>query len=319
MFVAEKGIHEPWGWDEITMKGAGHEVRILPDAGFNLWYWTFEGGEILMAPVDIRVFGTKYGIPILFPTPNRIPNGEYAWQGKTRVMQKRGERVVIHGLVKDERFTVTELSAGEDEAVCRAEIAIDENSPLFAGWPFPCTLKVAYILRADGLHMEAEATNDGREEMPFGFAVHPYFSKRGDANKVELTVPVCRVYEADENLFPTGRILPADAAHTIADGYHTVESLYLDNVYRGMTSDMEAKIRYEDIVLTISSSDCFRNAVVYTPHDRPGFCIEPQTCSTNFINLHARGFIDESGLLVLPAGQKFGCRVDYTVEKRHGA
>ena len=128
-----------------------------------------------------------------------------------------------------------------------------------------------------------------------------------------------RVYEADGNLFPTGRILPADEAHTIADGYHTVESLYLDNVYRGMTGDMEAKIRYEDIVLHISGSDCFRNAVVYTPHDRPGFCIEPQTCSTNFINLHGQGFIDESGLLVLPAGQKFGCRVDYTVEKRKNA
>lgn len=316
MFSVEKGILEPYGYEQITMKGEGHEVRILPQAGFNLWYWTFEGKEILMKPVDITVFGSKYGIPILFPTPNRIPNGEYTWQGKKHVMTKRGERVVIHGTVKDEPFTVTRLEAEEDCAVCEAEIVFAPGNALFEGWPFPCTLRVVYTLDASGLHMNSTVINDGAEEMPFGYAVHPYFSKRGDANKVSITVPVSRLYEADENLFPSGRIVPADEAHTICDDYHTVESLYLDNVYRGMTSDLSAKIRYEDIVVTINSSDCFRNAVVYTPHDRPGFCIEPQTCSTNFINLHGQGFIDESGLLVLPAGQTFTCRIDYTVEKQ---
>ncbi len=316
MFTAEKGILEPYGYEQITLAGAGHEARILPQAGFNLWYWTFEGREILMKPVDITVFGTKYGIPILFPTPNRIPKGDYTWQGKHHVMTKRGVPVVIHGLVKDEPFTVTRLEASEDCAVCEAEIVLSEGSVLCEGWPFPCTLRVTYTLSKDGLHMDSVITNDGDEPMPFGYAVHPYFSKRGDANRVELTVPVCRLYEADENLFPTGRIVPADEAHTIADGYHTVESLYLDNVYRGMTGDMESKIRYEDIVLHISGSDCFRNAVVYTPHDRPGFCIEPQTCSTNFINLHEQGFVDESGLLVLPPKKEFTCRVDYVVEKR---
>jgi len=316
MFTAEKGILEPHGYEQITLAGAGHEVRILPQAGFNLWYWTFEGKEILMKPVDITVFGTKYGIPILFPTPNRIPKGEYTWQGKHHVMTKRGEPVVIHGLVKDEPFTVTRLEACETCAVCEAEIVFAEGSVLCEGWPFPCTLRVTYTLSADGLHMDSVITNDGKEPMPFGYAVHPYFSKRGDANCVELTVPVRRVYEADENLFPSGKILPADAAHTIWDGYHTVESLYLDNVFRGMTGDMESKIRYEDIVLHISGSDCFRNVVVYTPHDRPGFCIEPQTCSTNFINLHEQGFVDESGLLVLPPEKQFFCRVDYVVEKR---
>lgn len=316
MFTAEKGILEPYGYEQITLAGAGHEARILPQAGFNLWYWTFEGKEILMKPVDITVFGTKYGIPILFPTPNRIPKGDYTWQGKHHVMTKRGEPVVIHGLVKDEPFTVTRLEATEACAVCEAEIVFSEGSVLCEGWPFPCTLRVTYTLSADGLHMDSVITNDSDEPMPFGYAVHPYFSKRGDANKVELTVPVCRLYEADENLFPSGKIVPADEAHTIADGYHSVESLYLDNVYRGMTSDLEAKIRYEDIVLHISGSDCFRNAVVYTPHDRPGFCIEPQTCSTNFINLHEQGFVDESGLLVLPPKKQFTCRVDYVVEKR---
>ena len=313
MFTAVKGTYEPQGYEQITMKGADQEIRILPQAGFNVWYWTYKGKEILMKPVDISIFGTKYGIPLLFPTPNRIPNGVYTWQGKTYTMTKRGTPVIIHGLVKDEPFTVTRLEADEEKAVCTAEIVFSEGSVLCEGWPFPCVLRVTYTLDAAGLHMAAEVENTGKEEMPFGFAIHPYFSKRGDASKVSLTVPVTRLYEADEHLFPTGRIVPVDEAHTIDDDFHTVESLYVDNVYRGMTSDMDALIRYDDIIVTINSDDCFRNAVVYTPHDRPGFCIEPQTCSTNFINLHHQGFIDESGLMVLPAGQKFNCRIDLTV------
>ena len=94
-----------------------------------------------------------------------------------------------------------------------------------------------------------------------------------------------------------------------------MESLYLDTVFRGMSEDGEALVRYDDVTLHIRASDCFRNAVVFTPHNREGFCIEPQTCATNFINLHAQGLVDESGLLALAAGQRFDCWVAYTVTK----
>ena len=100
MFTATTGTLEGYGYELVTLAGAGHEVRILPQAGFNLYYCTFEGGEIFMEPVDITQFGTKYGNPILFPTPNRIPNATYTWNGREHVMTKRGEKVLIHGLVK---------------------------------------------------------------------------------------------------------------------------------------------------------------------------------------------------------------------------
>ena len=316
MFTATKGVLEGYGYELITMAGAGHEVRILPQAGFNLYYWTFEGGEILMEPVDITVFGSKYGIPVLFPTPNRIREATYVWQGETYVMTKRGEKVMRHGLVMDEPFTVTELRAGEDCAVCTAEIAIAPGNALYEGYSFPCTLRVTYTLTAAGVHMDVAVKNDGEREMPFGFAVHPYFSKRGDANRAFIKVPVCRYYEADEELIPSGRIVPAEADKTVCDDFHSVESLYIDSVFRGMTQDMESIVRYEDVDIRIRASDCFRNVVVYTPHDRPGFCIEPQTNATNFINMYAQGLVDESGLMTLPAGKTFACWIDFTLDKR---
>ena len=225
MFTAEKGIYEGLGYDIVIMKGAGHEVRILPVNGFNLYAWTYEGKEILMEPADITVFGTKYGVPILFPTPDLMKNSTYTWEGKTYVMKKRGVPVRNHGIVKDEPFTVTELTADENSARCTAKIAIRKEGDIFEGWPWNCTLYVTYILDKDGVHMDVKAVNEDETDMPFGFAVHPYFSKRGDANNCFIKVPVRRYYEADENMIPTGRILPADEGKVIDDNFHSVESL----------------------------------------------------------------------------------------------
>ncbi|MBQ8095305.1 MAG: aldose 1-epimerase [Clostridia bacterium] len=314
MFEVQKGRIETGNFEEIRMAGAEHEVRILPQAGFNVYYWHYRNEEVLMKPVDLMQIGTKYGIPILFPTPNRIENGVYTWKGKTYEMNKRGERVKIHGLVKDEPWTVTKLEAGENAAVCEAVIRIAFGDDLYEGYPFPCTLTVRYTLTADGLHMDMEVVNDGIEEMPFGFAVHPYFSKHGDASKVYLDVPVKRVYEANEALIPSGVISEMDPARRPDGPGHSVDSLYLDNVFRGMSEDAVSTVTWANFKLHIVSSDCYRNVVVYTPHDRPGFCIEPQTCSTNSINLYSKGLLDESGLLILQPGQTFKSWVDYRIE-----
>ncbi|MDO5378755.1 MAG: aldose 1-epimerase [Clostridia bacterium] len=316
MFTVNKGIDEEHGYEVLAMTGAGHEARILPCAGFNLFDWRFEGKEILMKPVDITIFGTKYGIPILFPAPNRIKDATYVWRGKRYVMTKRGKKIMRHGLVSDEPFALKRLEAREDCAVCEAEIAIAPGGPLYEGYPFACTLTVCYTLDAAGLHFSARVHNDGEEDMPFGLALHPYFSKRGDAKRVFIKAPVRRVYACDAELIPSGELLDAEGGLCIWDGFHDVEGLYLDNVYRGMTADMASEIRYEDITVSIRASDCFRNLVVFTPHDRPGFCIEPQTNATDAFNLHARGLVDESGLLILPAGQTFEGTVDFAVEKR---
>ena len=315
MFTAAKSILEPYGYEVNTMTGAGQEVRILPVNGFNLYDWKVDGNDVLMQPDDITAFGAKYGNPILFPTPNRTKDCIYRWNGQERVLKKRGTPVQRHGLVMDEPFTVTKLFAEEDKAVCEAEFKICENDGLYEGYPFPCTLTVTYTLDKDGVHFEAKISNDGKETMPFGLAIHPYFSKRGDANKCFIKVPVKRYYEADADLIPSGRILPAEEDKNICDEFKSVESLYLDTVFRGMSADKEALVKYEDVMIHIQSSDCFRNAVVFTPHNRPGFCIEPQTNATDYLNMHARGQIDESGLLILQAGQTFNCRIDMTVER----
>ena len=315
MFAASKAICETCGHEIVTLAGAGHQARIIPANGFNLFDWTFEGQRILMEFDDINAFGTKYGIPVLFPMPNRVKDSVYRWQGKEYTLQKRGVKVARHGLVCDEPFTVTALEADEEKAVCAAQIEIVPGNLLYEGYPFACRLTVTYTLTAQGLRMDAHIDNLGTEQMPFGFAVHPYFTNRGDASRCFIKAPVRRYYETDENLIPTGRILTADAKMAVDEDFRSVESLALDTVFRGMNEDGCAQVRYDDLLLSIRSSDCFRNAVIFTPKTRPGFCFEPQTCATNYMNLHAQGLVDESGLLVLPAGKGFDCHVTYTIQK----
>ncbi len=317
MFTVSQGYEPTHHLPIWTLEGAGHVVKLLPEAGFNLYHWTYDGGEILMEPTDIREYGSKYGIPLLFPTPNRIRDARYTWKDREIHQVKRGAEVQRHGLVMTEPWDVR-CEAKGDCAVAVGTISIYEGSPLFEGYPFPCRLTVTYTLRSDGLHLGVRVENLGGEEMPFGFAIHPYFSKRGDASKAFLTAPVHRVYETDENLLPSGVIADVSGSDKdISSGLHSVESLYLDNVFRGMTQDLCAQVVYEGARpqrITLRGGDAFRNLVVFTPHDRPGFCLEHQTCATDFINLYGKGLIDESSILILPAGQTFESFVDLTVE-----
>ena len=313
MFTAAKAMDQ--GFEVVVLSGAGHEVRILPENGFNLYSWTVDGQQIMMEAEDLSLKGPKYGIPVLFPFPNRVKDSCYSWQGKAYTLQKRGVKVARHGLVCDEAFEVTDMGADENEAHCTAVIEIAPENALYEGYPFACRLAVTYTLTQTGVRMDAHVENLSEQLMPFGFAVHPYFTKRGDGNTCFIKVPAKRYYETDENLIPSGRILNAGEGTTIHDDFHSAESLDLDTVFRGLTEDMISQVRWSDLELAISASDCFRNAVVFTPKTRPGFCIEPQTCATNFINLHAQGFVDESGLLALAGGQHFACWVVYAVKK----
>ena len=96
MFTATKGMYPGTDYEIITLAGAGHEAAIMPVNGFNLYRWSYMGREILMEIADVSAFGTKYGVPILFPMPNRVKDSAYSWQGKTYTLQKRGQKIARH-------------------------------------------------------------------------------------------------------------------------------------------------------------------------------------------------------------------------------
>src|SRR6185436_2536325 len=93
---------------------------------------------------------TGFGIPLLFPFPNRIRDGVFRYQGETfRVNPPR------HGFVRDKAFRVMETGAASSEgAWIRAEIrASDYPDEILSQFPFPFTLGVTYRVREGALEL----------------------------------------------------------------------------------------------------------------------------------------------------------------------
>jgi aldose 1-epimerase len=62
------------------------------------------------------------------------------------------------------------------------------------------------------------------------------------------------------------------------------------------------------------TTPAFREVVVFTPPHRQAFCIEPYTCTTDAVNLQARGI--DAGWRVLPAGQHWDGIVEMTAHQQ---
>jgi aldose 1-epimerase len=155
--------------------------------------------------------------------------------------------------------------------------------------------------------------------MPFGFALHPYFSTLSGAADTLVSIPADYVMEADDELLPTGRVLDVRGImYAMFDLRQPVPiaNLKLDHVYTGLHKSESAVIAYrkQGMKLRISASEDFTHMVIYTPPDAPFFCLENQTCSTDAVNLHHKGLRELAHLLELRPGESCTGFIEYKVE-----
>ena len=109
---------------------------------------------------------------------------------------------------------------------------------------------------------------------------------------------------------PTGERRPVDPADDL-NAPRRFADLQLDDVLTGVPSDPDnaeglcdrGVVRSGGAALSLRASPAFREVVVFTPPHRQAFCVEPYTCTTDAINLQARGV--DAGLLVLPPGGRW--------------
>ncbi len=290
---------------QIVLESDKAQVMIAPGSGFKLYSAILNGRQIMM-PTDAPLEGSAAnGVPILFPYPNRTRDCKYTYRGVTHEVVKNGEPRFLHGLMIDEPFAAT-YGTTADSAWCKGVVHITPDKEYFSAYPFPCTLEVTYTLSENTLRLDYKVTNDGEETLPYGFAIHPYFDKMGDPDAVSITVPAPQYYEATMCM-PTGKLLPADGDMNLFAPVKVGAKFY-DHVYYGLDSTKVAVIDYEKLGLkmTLRASDDFKNMVVYTPSNRPGFCLENQTNATDFINLHEAGIPTANMLEVAPGKEASG-------------
>jgi aldose 1-epimerase len=138
-------------------------------------------------------------------------------------------------------------------------------------------------------------------------------------NDTTVSIPAETVMEADKTLLPTERLFDVNqimyAMFDLREP-RPIGMLRLDHVYTDLKPEESAIITYrkQQMHLSVSATTDFTHMVIYTPpNDDPFFCLENQTCSTDAINLHARGLYQMSHLLEVLPGESSSGTIHYTL------
>ena len=294
------------------------EARVAAEAGSNLYSLKIGGTELLVQPAE---WGTtpslRYGFPVLFPTPNRVRDSKFTFDGQTYTFPANERTHFIHGLVHKLAWKAGAASADSKSASMETHLDWDAGQPDFALFPIKHRLSLRFTLDAHGVKLAFTVDNQDAKRLPFGFAFHPWFQILGARAETYLRVPAQKHMEA-EGLLPTGKL--DDLAGTPYDLRQPVslEELKLDDVYWGLAPERIPGYELRDKGLTVSlgASPEFTHMVVYTPPGKPFFCMENQTCSTDAHNLYAKGLEKEAHLLVVDEGKKRSGWVYVGVERK---
>jgi len=294
---------------EVFLLEEGRRARaaVAPELGMNCF--SFETRLPILEDLDYREFRkkpTSYGIPLLFPFPNRVRDGAFTFQGERfRVNPPR------HGFVRDRAFRVVDSGASSLEgAWVKAEIKAAEYPEILSQFPFPFTLEVTYRVWEGALELDARAANPGPRTMPAGFGIHPYFRR---PERGTIQVPASRRWELEDSL-PTGRIIDLDPAHDLRLS-RDLAGLVLDDIYTDPAADDSGRVScfLNDDVNRLQTvvefpRQQFPHIVVYTPPaPRHALCIEPNSCPTDAFNLQSRGIAAD--VIELEPGGQVGFQV----------
>jgi len=299
-------------------------VSIVPDLGSNMFRFRVGEHNLIYCEEELLKRTDFTGNFVLWPFPNRISNKRYSYQGQDysleEVKRLQGNYVLVHGLVFDRPWHYEQPVVSADSASVTTYVEITPDSPYYESFPFESRLSLTYMLTKSGLRTTYRVQNTGASDLPFGFALHPYFPRLSGDQETLISLPADEVMEADDELLPTGRVFALDKLmYAMYDLRQPVPigSLNLDHVYTGLHPHQSATIDYRQhhLQLHISATDDFTHIVLYTPPGKPFFCLEHQTCSTDAVNLHNQSPERQkmAHLLEVHPGEISTGSIDYTV------
>ncbi len=327
---AGEGRHGPFRWKEEKDASFGLaswllryedpkdprlnlSARVCPEAGANLFSLVLGETELLHAPSDLKALrGGGTGTPILYPTPNRVRNGRFAFEGREFKFSDDG-KTTIHGLVLKSPWKADAPRPDGDGVALRTWIDFEPGAPHHDRFPLKHRLAVDYRLSARAVRIGFTVENRDEKKLPFGFALHPYFRVLGPREQTFLRVPARSRMETTPDLLPTGTLQPLEGAPFDLRTPRPLSELALDDVFWGVKPEEAPGYEARDagVRVDLPASEHFTHMVVYTPKGRPFFCMENQTCSTDAHNLHARGLAQEAHLLAVEPGQSMSGWVDF--------
>ena len=201
----------------------------------------------------------------LAPYSNRLGYRRFRWMGHdhTTATNFDDNPHSVHGVAWQRPWSVVSSSASE------AELSYTHTPD--AHWPFAFEARQRFVLTAAGLEVHLAFTNREATPQPAGLGWHPYFPKR---ERSRLHIELTERWDNDASGLPTRHVpqpgIDGDVAH-----------LAFDNCFEGWRGP--ARIRDEKLSLRLSSSLPY--LVVFTPENKPYYCVEPVSHVSNAIHM----------------------------------
>ncbi|MFC5470518.1 aldose 1-epimerase [Cohnella suwonensis] len=295
-YAVERVESEAYPVFRLRDEACGAVADIAPGVGNNLIRFEIGGRNVISSPPSVRAlkhetFGAfRSGVPILFP-PNRVDQGQFDFNGRTyRLPINEPPNYHLHGEICAKAWEVLNVSANEEEGasvVCRFRFAADPD--ILAYFPHELTFTVACRLHECELHLGGDIRNEGREEAPFGFGLHPYFSVPfGDGERIELTVPATAEWPVTDEAFATGEPSVTAFSERLNEGADISDYPLLGCSMLSLAEGgAECRIRMQRGGYTIRYrvGPEFPYLLLFRPDWSAAFSLEPYTCVTDAFNL----------------------------------
>jgi aldose 1-epimerase len=271
----------------LSLRAGRLAVDLAPQAGGTVARFAIDAFDVLRPMPEDAIAsgrGNQASCYPLVPFSNRIANGRLVVDGKEYQLPPNwpGVRHPMHGEGWAKPWQVVRHDRHSAELVHAHDGA--------AGWPFRYQARQTFRLEPDGLFVVMAIDNLEPQPAPAGLGLHPFFRRDADT---DLCFRASDVWLGDEEVLPIRRVaVPPEwdysASRKVEPG--------LDNCFDGW--DGRAAITWPGrrLRLDLQASRPFRHTVVYTPGDRPYFCVEPVS--------HANGQV--AGSLLAPGATLAG-------------
>ncbi|AZN43083.1 aldose 1-epimerase [Paenibacillus albus] len=288
------------GYNMIVLKDSASDsiAKLIPDIGNNLFSFQHGGHDVIKTAVSLQTLQnetfacSKYGTPILFP-PNRVREGTYTFNGRTYQLPiNEPPHHHLHGELISRAWHLVEFGALDGVgAWAKSRFSFSEHPDIMAYYPHELAFTITYRLVDGKLHMESSIANDGTDEAPFAYGLHPYFSVPYESdNKVILQVPAKDEWPVSNQAFVTD--LPSETSFSrsireegINLSDYPVLGCSLLTLDQAADSICRIGIPQRGYSIAYQLDKAFPYVLLFRPNWDDAFSIEPYTYVTDAFNL----------------------------------
>lgn len=291
--------------DTVELRSGELLLELAPALGGSVRRFTHNGRDLmrpLSPPPGTEPHAVHSGMFPMLPFANSLRDNRFALDGRHYAVAPNmpGAPLNYHGSGWQHPWRL----AGSRPGHCRLVLDAIEETPgyLFSG-------EQIFTLHADRLDVDLTVSNRSPQRMPFGFGLHPWFPRHGDARATFAARQVLRE-DADFQALGLASIAPEQG---FAAGLEPPRS-YQNRCYAGW--DGIARIAWPalGLALVIEADPVFEHLMFHVPaHDFETFCLEPQSNRTS--GFDGLGTVAAApGVHVLAPGEALAGRISFRIE-----